>query len=49
MTASSARPPLLRPPLLEYEVPERDPRIPLRHVPSRPRSGFVVANVRQPG
>ncbi|SEQ15859.1 cytochrome P450 [Streptomyces radiopugnans] len=35
--------------LLEYDVPEQDLRIPLRRIPSRPRSGFVVANVRPPG
>ncbi|MTE22218.1 cytochrome P450 [Streptomyces sp. TRM43335] len=31
---------------LAYEVPAQDLRIPLRRVPTRPRSGFVVTNVR---
>ncbi|SFK18462.1 hypothetical protein [Streptomyces pini] len=35
--------------LPEYEVPGQDLRIPLRRVPSRPRGGFVVANVRPSG
>ncbi|WP_328656017.1 cytochrome P450 [Streptomyces sp. NBC_00334] len=33
---------------LEYTVPEQDLRIPLRRVPTRPRSGFVVTGVRAP-
>ncbi|MGA4843968.1 cytochrome P450 [Streptomyces sp. G45] len=33
---------------LDYEVPEQDLRIPLRRVPTRPRSGFVIAQVRPP-
>ncbi|MGC5364289.1 cytochrome P450 [Streptomyces sp. DT24] len=31
---------------LEYDVPEQDLSIPLRRVPTRPRSGFVVSGVR---
>ncbi|MFK4149201.1 cytochrome P450 [Streptomyces sp. NPDC004065] len=31
---------------LAYEVPDQDLRIPLRRIPTRPRSGFVVAAVR---
>jgi fatty-acid peroxygenase len=31
---------------LEYEVPDQDLRIPLNRVPTRPRSGFVIADVR---
>ncbi|MFF8595086.1 cytochrome P450 [Streptomyces sp. NPDC015220] len=34
---------------LEYEVPEQDLRIPLRRIPTRPRSGFVITGVRTPG
>ncbi|HZG05970.1 MAG TPA: cytochrome P450 [Streptomyces sp.] len=34
---------------LEYEVPEQDLSIPLRRVPTRPRSGFVIADVRPSG
>ena len=30
---------------LEYDVPEQDLRIPLTRIPTRPRSGFVIANV----
>jgi fatty-acid peroxygenase len=33
---------------LEYEVPEQDLTIPLRRIPTRPRSGFVVSGVRAP-
>ncbi|WP_405698689.1 cytochrome P450 [Streptomyces coelicoflavus] len=33
---------------LECTVPEQDLRIPLRRVPTRPRSGFVVTGVRAP-
>ncbi|WP_173052874.1 cytochrome P450 [Phytohabitans houttuyneae] len=33
---------------LEYEVPAQDVRIPLGRVPTRPRSGMVLANVRAP-
>ncbi|MEE1940249.1 cytochrome P450 [Streptomyces sp. TRM 70361] len=33
---------------LEYRVPEQDLSIPLRRVPARPRSGFVIADVRPP-
>ncbi|MER6982242.1 cytochrome P450, partial [Streptomyces carpinensis] len=33
---------------LEYDVPEQDLRVPLRGVPTRPRSGFVVSGVRPP-
>ncbi|MEW5354107.1 cytochrome P450 [Streptomyces sp. 16-176A] len=33
---------------LEYEVPEQDLRIPLRRIPTRPRSGFVITGVRAP-
>jgi fatty-acid peroxygenase len=35
--------------LLEYEVPEQDLRIPLRRIPARPLSGFVIAGVRPSG
>ncbi|WP_217254839.1 cytochrome P450 [Streptomyces sp. AC602_WCS936] len=31
---------------LEYTVPEQDLRIPLRRIPTRPRSGFAVTGVR---
>jgi fatty-acid peroxygenase len=31
---------------LDYTVPEQDVRIPLTRIPSRPRSGFVIADVR---
>ncbi|MFD1831000.1 cytochrome P450 [Streptomyces desertarenae] len=34
---------------LAYEVPEQDLRIPLRRVPTRPRSGFAVTDVRPHG
>ncbi|MGW5372931.1 cytochrome P450 [Streptomyces sp. NPDC004009] len=33
---------------LDYTVPEQDLSIPLRRIPARPRSGFVVADVRAP-
>ncbi|MFD5313308.1 cytochrome P450 [Streptomyces ardesiacus] len=33
---------------LDCTVPEQDLRIPLRRVPTRPRSGFVVTGVRAP-
>ncbi|QMV24565.1 cytochrome P450 [Streptomyces sp. SCUT-3] len=33
---------------LEYDVPPQDLRIPLRRVPTRPRSGFVLTAVRPP-
>ncbi|GAA3962918.1 fatty-acid peroxygenase [Streptomyces marokkonensis] len=33
---------------LEYTVPEQDLRIPLRRIPTRPRSGFAVTGVRAP-
>ncbi len=33
---------------LEYDVPDQDLRIPLRRVPARPRSGFVISGVRAP-
>ncbi|WP_217142779.1 cytochrome P450 [Streptomyces sp. AC627_RSS907] len=33
---------------LEYTVPDQDLRIPLRRVPTRPRSGFAVTGVRVP-
>lgn len=33
---------------LDYEVPAQDVRIPLGRVPTRPRSGMVLANVRAP-
>ncbi|MFI2645432.1 cytochrome P450 [Streptomyces sp. NPDC018610] len=33
---------------LRYDVPEQDLRIPLRRVPARPRSGFVITGVRAP-
>ncbi|MEV0610258.1 cytochrome P450 [Polymorphospora rubra] len=33
---------------LDYEVPDQDLRIPLGRVPTRPRSGFVIRNVRPP-
>lgn len=33
---------------LEYDVPAQDLRIPLRRVPTRPRSGFVISGVRAP-
>ncbi|OMI85282.1 cytochrome [Streptomyces sp. M1013] len=33
---------------LEYTVPEQDLRIPLRRIPTRPRSGFAVTAVRAP-
>ncbi|GAA4973258.1 cytochrome P450 [Streptomyces hyderabadensis] len=33
---------------LEYTVPGQDLRIPLRRVPTRPRSGFAVTGVRAP-
>ncbi|MGC9436999.1 cytochrome P450 [Streptomyces sp. WG5] len=33
---------------LEYTVPEQDLRIPLRRIPTRPRSGFAVTGVRGP-
>ncbi|NBM20770.1 cytochrome P450 [Streptomyces sp. GC420] len=33
---------------LEYEVPEQDLRIPLRRIPTRPRSGFRMTRVRVP-
>jgi fatty-acid peroxygenase len=29
-----------------YDVPEQDLSIPLRRIPTRPRSGFVISNVR---
>jgi len=31
---------------LEYEVPEQDLTIPLNRIPTRPRSGFIIAGVR---
>ncbi|MEU5579009.1 cytochrome P450 [Streptomyces huasconensis] len=31
---------------LDYRVPEQDLRIPLHRVPTRPRSGFVITDVR---
>ncbi|MDI3419203.1 cytochrome P450 [Streptomyces luteolus] len=31
---------------LDYDVPAQDLRIPLRRMPTRPRSGFVMAHVR---
>ncbi|WP_157871661.1 cytochrome P450, partial [Streptomyces aurantiacus] len=31
---------------LAYDVPAQDLRIPLRRIPTRPRSGFVVSGVR---
>ncbi|MER7056372.1 cytochrome P450 [Streptomyces sp. NPDC000351] len=34
--------------LLEYTVPEQDLRIPLRRIPTRPRSGFAVTGVHAP-
>ncbi|MFC8101788.1 cytochrome P450 [Streptomyces sp. NPDC057363] len=33
---------------LEYTVPEQDLRIPLRRIPTRPRSGFAVTGVHAP-
>ncbi|MET9984765.1 cytochrome P450 [Streptomyces rochei] len=33
---------------LEYTVPVQDLRIPLRRIPTRPRSGFAVTGVRAP-
>ncbi len=33
---------------LEYDVPGQDLRIPLRRVPARPRSGFVISGVHAP-
>ncbi|MFI2617041.1 cytochrome P450 [Streptomyces sp. NPDC018584] len=33
---------------LDYRVPEQDLRIPLHRVPTRPRSGFVITDVRAP-
>ncbi|MFD5712249.1 cytochrome P450 [Streptomyces pharetrae] len=33
---------------LEYEVPEQDLTISLRRIPARPRSGFVISDVRSP-
>ncbi|MYS74092.1 cytochrome P450, partial [Streptomyces sp. SID5926] len=33
---------------LDCTVPEQDLRIPLRRIPTRPRSGFVVTGVRAP-
>lgn len=33
---------------MEYEVPAQDLRIPFARIPTRPRSGFVLANVRPP-
>ncbi|MCZ9353543.1 cytochrome P450 [Streptomyces mutabilis] len=33
---------------LQYTVPEQDLRIPLRRIPTRPRSGFAVTGVRAP-
>ncbi|MFF0834762.1 MULTISPECIES: cytochrome P450 [unclassified Streptomyces] len=33
---------------LDYTVPEQDFSIPLRRIPARPRSGFVIADVRAP-
>lgn len=33
---------------LSYEVDEQDLRIPLRRIPTTPRSGFVVSGVRRP-
>lgn len=33
---------------LDYTVPEQDLSIPLRRIPARPRSGFVIADVRAP-
>ncbi|MEV5318170.1 cytochrome P450 [Streptomyces sp. NPDC052687] len=33
---------------LEYTVPEQDLTISLRRIPARPRSGFVIADVRPP-
>jgi fatty-acid peroxygenase len=33
---------------LDYTVPEQDLRIPLRRIPTRPRSGFAVTAVRAP-
>ncbi|MFC8869271.1 cytochrome P450 [Streptomyces sp. NPDC057148] len=33
---------------LEYTVPAQDLRIPLRRIPTRPRSGFAVTGVRAP-
>lgn len=33
---------------LEYDVPEQDLSIPLHRIPARPRSGFVVTDVRKP-
>ena len=34
---------------MEYDVPPQDLRIPFARIPTRPRSGFVLANVRPPG
>ncbi len=31
---------------LEYDVPDQDLRIPLRRIPTRPHSGFVISRVR---
>lgn len=34
---------------LDYAVPEQDLTIPFDRIPTRPRSGIIVANVRPPG
>jgi fatty-acid peroxygenase len=33
---------------LTYDVPEQDLRYPLWRMPTHPRSGFIITNVRSP-